>query len=175
MYIYRIRCDVQPDGWLSRARIHTARRDSTDACSLNTSVKHARHTVHIRVVAEWPRCDESVNRPRTQRHTRVDRPTVTRHGRVITGRDGCGFHADTVARSAVLRTRWINYSRCPGRARTAVAATLTKHKHHPPTDGDTGCSRWAWTGEHTGYSCVCCSSNLYVLHSTVEDLDRTLQ
>ena len=54
-----------------------------------------RHTVHIRVVAEWPRCDESVNRPRTQRHTRVDRPTVTRHGRVITGRDGCGFHADT--------------------------------------------------------------------------------
>ena len=86
---------VQPDGWLSRARTHTARRDSTDACSLNTSVKHARHTVHNRDVAEWPRCDESVNRPRTQRHTRVDRLTATRHGRVITGRDGCGFHADT--------------------------------------------------------------------------------
>ena len=86
---------VQPDGWLSLARTHTARRDSTGACSLNTSVKHARHTVHNRGVAEWPRCDESVNRPRTQRHTSVDRHTVTRHGRVITGRDGCGFHADT--------------------------------------------------------------------------------
>ena len=84
-----------PAEWLAVARAHTHRatrlywrmltEHEREACKQDT------RSVHIRVVAEWPRCDESVN---TQRHTRIDRPTVTRHrGGVITGRDGCGFHA----------------------------------------------------------------------------------